>query len=73
MSRRAHSATGSQSAARCFMNIADNFKLVAFPDAAGTGVDSEQQPSLSLASRPMWNREGSFSPDMRARQGSFYL
>lgn len=60
-----------------FTNMDQNFELAVFPDAAGTGVgvdrEGEQPPSPSLASRAMRNREGSFSPDMRARQGSFHL
>jgi hypothetical protein len=55
------------------MNMDGNFELGVFPDATGTGVGSEEHPSPTLASRSMRNREGSFSHDMRARQGSFHL
>jgi hypothetical protein len=56
-----------------WIDIDGNFELEVFPDACGTGFQSEQQPSPSLGSRPMRNREGSFSTELRARQGSFHL
>ncbi len=56
-----------------FMNMDGTFELGVFPDATVTGVGFVEQPSPTLAARSMRNREGSFSHEIRARQGSFHL
>jgi hypothetical protein len=55
-----------------FLDIDGNYELVVIPDAesiVSARCDSPHSPAMA----PMRNREGSFSGDMRARQGSFHL
>ena len=82
-----HKCVGDAADASCynraspldFLNIDGNFELIVIPeaepnDSSALGHCAPQfhdPPSPSVA--PMRNREGSFSIDMRARQGSFHL
>jgi hypothetical protein len=53
----------------------DKFELYDFQQHQSSAAASSPQfePRTSPECRPMRNREGSFSDDMRARQGSFHL
>jgi hypothetical protein len=82
--REWHKCVDDASAAACynraspldFLNIDGDFELVVMPEAELSVLGHcppqfYDPPSPSVA--PMRNREGSFSIDMRVRQGSFHL